>query len=131
MALIGRTRLAIPATPGAWSAPPQRGMFAGMAMTANAYTVAEKTFDSGCRAGAHAFEHYTAARHFGYDDNYKCGDIRVYGVRRCAGTTQSYNSGYTSSNSVIATYAGCDALYTRTDARDYDDSYLGSVYSGI
>ncbi len=88
---------------------------------------AEKDVGSGCRIGAQAYEHWTKARHVSYDDNYGCGDLYQYHVRRCWGTNKYYWSGWISTNRIDKQYAGCDAIYTKTSAKDYSGNYLGFV----
>lgn len=91
---------------------------------------AEANVNGGCRIGAQAFEHWTAARHISYDDNGGCAKIHQTAVRRCWGTNYTSSYGYTTANTIDRQWNGCDHVYTRTNARNSSDVHLGSVQAG-
>ena len=88
---------------------------------------AEKDVGSGCRIGAQAYEHWTKARHVSYDDNDGCGNLQQTNVHRCWGVTYQDTFGYWATNRIDKQYAGCDAIYMKTKAKDFNGNYLGFV----
>lgn len=88
---------------------------------------AEQDVREGCRVGAEAFEHWTRARHVGYDDNGRCDRIQLRAARRCWGRTYHYNSGFRSQNRIDRQWGACDAIYSKTEATTSGGTYLGYV----
>lgn len=88
---------------------------------------AERDVAGGCRVGAEAFEHWTKARHVAYDDNGRCDRIRLQASRRCWGSNHHYKSRFKSNDRIDMQWFGCDALYSKTEAKASGGAYLGYV----
>ncbi|NOY56784.1 MAG: hypothetical protein GXP34_12495 [Actinobacteria bacterium] len=100
-------------------------------MTVASAVTVEKSVNGGCRIGAQAYESWTKATHVSYDDNGGCAKIAQKNKRRCWGSNYTYSTQYTSAEVIDLRYAGCDALYTITYAKDVNWNYLGSVKAEV
>ncbi|MEN8235535.1 MAG: hypothetical protein ABFR89_11525 [Actinomycetota bacterium] len=103
----------------------------GVAVPALAYSAHVVDTGEGCTIGAHAFEHWTKARHISWDDNYGCNKITQKRVRRCMGDNIAQWEGPTTANTIDRQYAVCDAISTHTFGYDINgDKYDSWAYSG-
>lgn len=92
-----------------------------------AFAGAEKTVQGNCRVGADAYEDWTVATFFSYDDNAECPQIKQRALIRCWGSNYTSTSAMTAKNAIVRQWPDCDAVQTITSGYNASGGLLGSV----